>query len=177
MPMSAHAPLSPEQLQRRVAILQAMAVLDTPPEEGFDAISRLAARVCDVPIAIVSLIDGDRLWFKSAYGVSATTIPSHQSFCCECASGATVLEVADARIDPRFATNGLVSGDLGIQYYAGAPIFSHGIAVGTVCVLDKVPRSLRPYALQALEDLATLARALLTARIEAFGMLATTTRR
>src|ERR1700712_1847959 len=112
MSLSASSASSPDQLGRRIATLKAMAVLDTPPEDGFDALTRLAAAICHAPIAIVSLIDGDRLWFKSTAGVSATTIPSHESFCRECADSGAVLEVANAPLDPRFAGNVLVTGDL-----------------------------------------------------------------
>lgn len=88
-----------------------MAVLDTPPEEGFDALTRLAAMVCGTPMAIVSLIDGDRLWFKSVFGLDATTIGSAESFCCETANSRTLLHVLNARRDPRFVNNTLVTGE------------------------------------------------------------------
>jgi hypothetical protein len=81
-----HASPTPEEVRQRVAALQATAVLDTPPEDGFDALTRLAALVCGTPMAVVSLIDGDRLWFKSVFGVGATTIDSVESFCCEAAN-------------------------------------------------------------------------------------------
>jgi hypothetical protein len=91
-------------MRQRVSALQAMAVLDTPPEEGFDALTRLAAMVSRTPIAIVSLIDGDRIWCKSAFGVAATTIESMASFCCEAANSKTPLHViASATLRARIA--------------------------------------------------------------------------
>jgi GAF domain-containing protein len=156
------------ELRSRIAALQAMAVLDTPPEEAFDALTRLAAGVCDAPIAIVSLIDRDRLWFKSTHGLQATTIPSENSFCSEAADSRKLLDVPDARQDPRFAANGLVTGELRIRSYMGAPILHEGVGIGTVCVLDYVPREQTPRSRQALIDMSALAAALLRARIEAF---------
>ncbi len=157
------ATVSAEELQQRLVALQALAVLDTPPDEGLDALTRLAANVFDMPIALVSLIDGERLWFKAAYGLEATAADSSHSFCCENANAKTVLEVGSARLDTRFAKNDMVTGPLAIQYYAGAPIFYRGVAIGTVCVLDYVPRKASRHALYALEEMATIATALLRA--------------
>ena len=168
MGQSSYASTTPDELQARVAVLQAMAVLDTPPEEAFDSIARLAALVCEAPIAMVSLIDGKRLWFKSVVGVEARSIDSQHSFCCQSANSKTPLEVANARLDPRFAHNGLVAGELGIQCYAGAPIIYNEIGVGTVCVLDRVPRQFSSVQMAGLTDLASVALALLRSRIEAF---------
>ena len=159
---------SAAEVQARVAALRAMAVLDTPPEETFDALARLAASVCDMPIAIVSLIDGDRLWFKAISGLSATTTPSENSFCCQAAILKSLLNVPDARRDPRFAGNELVAGELKIQSYIGAPIVYNSVGIGTVCVLDYVPRTLGAKPLNQLADIAAIATMLLTARVEAF---------
>ena len=163
-----------EALRNRVAALQELAVLDTPPEEGFDALTRLAAEVCGTPIAIVSLIDGDRLWFKSAYGVEARTIPSENSFCCECANSRAPLQVTSAREDARFSGNGLVAGPLQVQFYAGAPIYFGDATIGTVCVLDQKPNELSDSELRALVEMARIASSLLRARAEAFRMFADT---
>lgn len=159
---------SAEELRQRVAALQAMSVLDTPSEEGFDALTRLAARVCGTPIAIVSLIDGERLWFKSVFGIDASSIDSVESFCCEAAHSKSLLHVLNARRDPRFVNNKLVTGELGIRHYAGAPIMHNGIGIGTVCVLDIAPRTQPATALSALTEMATIASAMLKARIDAF---------
>ncbi len=147
-----------------------MAILDTPPEEGFDALTRLAAIVCMTPVAIVSLIDGDRLWFKSVHGLGARTISSSNSFCCEAANSQQLLEVPDPRVDSRFSNNSLAVGPLGIRYYAGAPIMHRSVGIGTVCVLDYVPRSMSKRALESLSEMAGIASAMLQARIEAFKM-------
>jgi GAF domain-containing protein len=155
-------------MRQRVSALQAMAVLDTPPEEGFDALTRLAAMVCGTPIAIVSPIDGDRIWCKSAFGVAVTAIESMASFCCEAANSKSLLHVLNARRDPRFANNPLVTGELGIRHYAGSPILHDGVGIGSVCVLDIAPRTQTATALNALTEMATIASAMLRARIEAF---------
>lgn len=151
-----------------------MAVLDTPPEECFDALTRLAANTCETPIALVSLLDGERLWFKSVYGLSATQMNSACSFCSEAANSLRTLEVPDATRDPRFASHCLVTGPLGIRYYAGAPIMYNNVAIGTMCVLDYAPRGLPAKSLRALEDMADIARALLTARMNAFSVFSET---
>ena len=166
--------ISSRDLRERVASLHAMAVLDTPPEEGFDALTRLAARVCLTPVAVVSLIDGERLWFKSVHGLGTRTMDSSNSFCCEAANSKRLLEVPDPTMDPRFAEHPLVIGQFGIRYHAGAPIMHCGIAVGTVCVLDYVSRRMAPHALGSLSEMANIAAAMLTARIEAFEMFSST---
>lgn len=161
---------SVQTVRERAAALQAMAVLDTPPEQGFDALARLAAQICGTAIACVSLVDGERIWFKSVHGLDAKTIDSRRSLCAEVANAKELLEVADARDDPRFAANPLVTGALGIRYYAGVPIVYKDQAVGTVCVLDPRPRQASTQSLQALQDLALLAAVMLRARIDAFAM-------
>lgn len=168
--------ISESEIRRRVASLHAMAILDTPPEKGFDALARLACKVCVTPIAVVSLIDGDRLWFKSECGLGIHTLASRNSFCLEVANSKRPLEVPDPRADPRFADHPLVLGDHGVRYHAGAPILYEGIAVGTVCVLDHVPRRLDSRALDSLVEMASIAAAMLTARVEAFHMFSDTVR-
>lgn len=170
----AYATATLEEVEHRVASLRAMAVLDTPPEEGFDALTRLAANVCGTPIAIVSLVDGNRLWFKSVFGVAATQIDSAHSFCCEAANSKRVLDVPNARRDTRFREIALVTGELGIRHYAGAPILHDGVGIGTVCVLDIAPRTQTRAALRALTEMATIAGVMLTARIEAFKLFSAT---
>jgi GAF domain-containing protein len=165
-----HATTTSDGRRARVAALQAMAVLDTPPTEGFDALTRLAAKVCDTPVALVSLIDGDRLWFKSVHGIEATSFDGSNSFCHEVAFSKRLLEVPDPRADPRFMNSGLVIGQHGFRYYAGAPIMHNQVGIGTVCVLDYVPRALGARTLQSLVEMAHIAAALLKARMEAFAM-------
>ena len=165
---SDHTGISSADLQARVSALKAIAVLDTPPEKGFDALTRLAASVCNAPIAILSLLDGNRVWFKSVHGIDATQIDIAGSFCSECANSKALLQIANAKADPRFSSNDLVTGPLGIQYYAGAPIFFDDTPIGTLCVLDYVPRELAEGVLLNLDDMATIAGVLLSARVEAF---------
>lgn len=156
--------------QRRVAALQSMAVLDTPPEEGFDSLARLAANVCGMPIALVSLLDRDRLRFKAAHGLDVKMTDSALSFCEEAVSTMRLLEVPNARLDPRFSRNPLVTGEIGIRYYAGAPIICRDVAVGTVCVLDFAPRAMSVERLSALTEMANIAAVMLSSRIDAFAM-------
>ena len=153
-----------------------MAILDTPPEAGFDALTRLAALVCMTPVAVVSLIDGDRLWFKSVHGLAVRTMASSNSFCCEAANSGQALEVPDPRLDLRFAAHPIVTGQMGIRYHAGAPIMHNGVGVGTVCVLDYVPRSMSKRTLDSLSEMAGIAAAMLTARVEAFKLFSETQR-
>ncbi len=166
--------ISSQDIRERVAALQAMSVLDTPPEEGFDALARLAATVCGTPVAVVSLIDGKRLWFKSVHGLGTRTMDSSNSFCCEAANSKRLLEVPDPTVDPRFLDHPLVVGQFGVRYHAGAPIMHNGVGIGTVCVLDYVPRRMEKRALDALSEMANIAAAMLTARIEAFEMFSNT---
>lgn len=170
------ASISPADREKRVASLKAMAILDTPPEAGFDALTRLAALVCMTPVAVISLIDGERLWFKSVHGFGERTMDSSNSFCCEAANSARPLEVPDPRLDPRFAAHPIVIGPLGIRYHAGAPIMHNGVGIGTVCVLDYVPRSMSKRTLDSLSEMAGIAAAMLTARVEAFKLFSDTQR-
>ena len=129
-------------------------MLDTPPEEALDDITRLAANLCGTPIALVSLVDRHRLWFKSRVGTDMEETSRTASFCA-CAledSGLTI--VPDARVDPRFAESPLVTGAAAIRFYAGAPLVSpEGAALGTFCVLDQVPRTLNEVQQEALRVL------------------------
>ena len=172
-PKAVYSEISAGELQHRAAAIQSMAVLDTPPEEGFDALARLAASVCGAPIAVVSLIDHDRVWFKAAHGLEIKHCAHQHSFCCETANSKRLLEVVNAASDPRFSQNPFVKGDPGVFYYAGAPIMYQGIGIGTVCVLDYKPRELPAKSLQALTEMASIATAMLRARIEAFNLLST----
>jgi diguanylate cyclase len=137
------AALPPDEAARLKA-LQQLAVLDTPAEVAFDALARAAAALCGVPIAMVSLVDADRQWFKARVGLdSLRETPREQAFCAHTILQSEVFEVTDAQADPRFAGNPLVTGQQGIRFYAGAPVtLPGGAAVGTVCVIDRVPRQL-----------------------------------
>lgn len=141
--MSPPAPV-PANEQQRLERLRALAVLDSDAEPLFDALTRAAALVTGAPIALVSLIDAHRQWFKSNLGLAGTTQTSRDlAFCAHAILEDRLMEVADARDDARFAGNPLVTGDPGIRFYAGAPItLRDGLSMGTLCVIDREPRRL-----------------------------------
>ena len=142
--------------QARLAQLHAYTVLDTPPEQDFDEIAGLAAQLCQTPIALVSFVDADRQWFKARAGLEVCETPRSDSFCAHAMRHEDVMQVPDALLDPRFATNPLVLGEPHIRFYAGAPLRSAaGAPLGTLCVIDHEPRLLTP---TQSAGLATLAR-------------------
>jgi hypothetical protein len=140
----------------RLAALRELGLLDTPPEERFDRVVRLAQRIFDVPTVAVNLIDEDRLFTKSAIGFEAgTSTPREITFCPTTVSTGVSLVVPDATLDPAWADNPLVTGDPGIRFYAGAPLAAPGgEVVGALCLIDDVPRDLSPTDHALLEDLA-----------------------
>jgi GAF domain-containing protein len=131
-------------------------VLDTLPEAGFDALTRRAADSFDVPIALISLIDDRRQWFKSRVGLDALETPREDAFCIHAIQApGDVMVVRDATQDARFAANPLVTGDPGIRFYAGAPLVTRaGHALGTLCVIDRRPRTLTHDQVEQLRALA-----------------------
>lgn len=137
------SPVSPDEAKRLDA-LDAYQIMDTPAEQAYDDVLMLAAAICDVPIALVSLLDSERQWFKAKVGVCVTQTPIQDAFCAHAiASDSDIFEVRDALEDPRFANNALVTGELGIRFYAGAPLITPaGVKLGTVCVIDRVPKVL-----------------------------------
>jgi GAF domain len=143
--------------EQRLASLHSLGILDTPPEERFDRITRLAASIFNAPMASISLVDRDRQWFKSSYGLDAVESSREMSFCSHAVAAQDVLVVPDAFEDPRFADNPLVTGSPRIRFYAGCPIFIGPDCVGTVCVLDNRPRQIDDNSLSLLHDLAALA--------------------
>jgi PAS domain S-box-containing protein len=139
----------------RLAALSAFAVLDTPPEQAFDDLTSLAAQLCEKPMALVSLVDADRQWFKSRRGLDLESTPREQSFCAHALRSPEVLEIPDALLDPRFAGNPLVTGHSYLRFYAGAPLVtSDGYVLGTLCVLDTVPGRLNDVQRDQLRILA-----------------------
>ncbi len=145
----------PPDEERRLDVLRSYEVLDTAPEKEFDDITRLAALFCDVPIALVSLVDRHRQWFKSRFGLSAPETPRDIAFCSHAILGTAPLIVGDALQDERFHDNPLVAGDPLIRFYAGAPLSApSGERIGTLCVIDRKPRALTAEQLEGLESLA-----------------------
>ena len=156
----------PHDEPARLAALQALEVLDSNAEEGLDALVRVASVVCGAPISLISLIDADRQWFKANVGLpGATETPRGVAFCAHAILGEEIFEVTDAALDPRFADNPLVTGGPAIRFYAGAPVqLSNGHRVGTLCVIDSVPRQLTPTQREVLSGLATAAAQALEGR-------------
>jgi GAF domain-containing protein len=141
----------------RVRALQKYAILDSEPEQAFDDLTFLASYVCKTPIALISLIDEDRQWFKAKVGISAIETSRDIAFCSTAIQQADVLVVPDAMKDERFCTNPLVVSEPNIRFYAGAPLINEdGYALGTLCVIDRAPRELgadQELALKALSRL------------------------
>lgn len=157
-----NAPI-PANESARQARLDGLGVLDTLPQPAFDHITELAAQICGTPIALITLVDRDRQWFKSRLGMEVAQTGRDVSFC-----GHAIIEpnrvmvVEDASQDPRFADNPLVQGEPHIRFYAGAPIVTQdGHALGTVCVIDRRARVLEPAQRAALCSLSTLVASLL----------------
>ncbi len=160
------APL-PENESRRLDALHALNLLDTPPEERFDRYTRIAAQLFDVPIALVSLIDTDRQWYKSRHGIELTETPRDTAFCAHTILDNAVLQVPDALQDARFADSPYVAGEPRVRFYAGAPLAAaDGSLLGALCVIDRRPRQLDAQQLGLLRDLANLVQAELAVRAE-----------
>jgi diguanylate cyclase (GGDEF)-like protein len=135
--------------------LHGLKILDTGEEERFDRITRLAMRMFNMPIALVSLVDQDRQWFKSRQGLEACETGRDVSFCGHAILHEGALVVSDALADPRFSDNPLVTGEPRIRFYAGHPVHApDGARIGTLCIIDRVPRTLSHEDLVALGDLA-----------------------
>lgn len=148
------APLTSDE-DIRLALLDTLEILDTEPEEVFDRVTRMASRLLGMPITAVSLIDAERQWFKSSVGLEATETPRDWAFCAHAIHGQREFIVQDAALDPRFSDNPLVAGNPNIRFYAGVPITSlEGINLGTLCVIDTVPRVLPAEDVSILRDLA-----------------------
>lgn len=138
----------------RLAALRAYRILDTAPEQQFDDLTMLASHICGAPIALITLVDASRQWFKSRVGVSLAETDRSISFCAHAMHHPDLFIVPDATKDPRFRDNPMVTGEPGIRFYAGAPLTSReGEPLGTLCVADHTPRTLTPEQSEALSGL------------------------
>ncbi len=141
--------------EERLAALHRLQLLDTPPDPFLDSITKAASAICETPVAVVSLIDAARQWFKSRVGLQATETPRDISFCGHAIHGSEILEVVDATKDPRFHDNPLVANAPHVRFYAGVPLeVNGGHRVGTLCVIDSLPKQLTEVQRAALKHLA-----------------------
>jgi len=151
-------PALPPDETERLAALKALNILDTPPEARFDRITRLASRLFGVPIALVTLVDVNRQWFKSCYGLQSGETSRDISFCGHAILQSDTMIVPDALDDPRFVDNPLVTHEPYIRFYAGQPLnSSNGHRVGTLCIIDRRPRQFSTAEQETLKDLAVWA--------------------
>ncbi|WP_461605861.1 GAF domain-containing protein, partial [Aeromonas allosaccharophila] len=139
------SPVVPDNEPLRLDALRRLAILDSPAEERFDRITRMARNMFDVPIALVSLVDENRQWFKSCCGLPVLETPRDISFCGHAILGEELFVVEDAAQDPRFSDNPLVTGEPHIRFYAGHPLeVGNGLKLGTLCIIDSKPRCFSP---------------------------------
>jgi two-component system, sensor histidine kinase len=159
--MTAEYPLPPDE-EGRLETLRAYRILDTPAQKEFDELTELAATICDTPIALLTLIDADRQWFKARLGLDLPETGRDIAFCAHTVAQRRPLEIDDAARDERFRDNPLVRNDPHIRSYMGVPLMPDGVhAVGTLCVIDRAPRNLTPKQQHGLNVLARQAAALL----------------
>jgi GAF domain-containing protein len=148
----------PANEAERLAALYALLILDTPPDQRFDKIVEFAASEFEVPIALLTLVDRERQWFKARVGLAVCETGRDISFCGHAILAQDIMVVPDALEDPRFADNPLVTGEPGIRFYAGAPLtLPSGAALGTLCLIDRRPRTLDAMELGILSTLRDLA--------------------
>lgn len=149
----------------RVAALQRYAILDSEPEQGFDDLTLLASYICQTPIALISLVDENRQWFKSRVGLSISETSREIAFCSRAILQSDIFIVPDTLQDERFRNNPLVVSEPNIRFYAGAPLITEeGYALGTLCVVDRTPREVSPEQKEALKALSRLVLAQLEFR-------------
>jgi sigma-B regulation protein RsbU (phosphoserine phosphatase) len=158
----------PANEAERLAAVRRYDVLDTPPDGAFERITALAARLLDVPISIVSIVDTDRIWFKSHHGLDVEQIDREPGLCASAILQDGPWLVADAKADPRTLANPLVAGEFGLGFYAGVPLTTHdGYNLGTLCVIDLGPREMSDAQVATLSDLAALVMDELELRLSA----------
>ena len=150
-------PGRPARERQRVTAVRALTLLDTGPEERFDRLTRLACQVFNVPIALISLVDANRQWFKSCQGIADGETAREESFCAHAILNDEALVIPDALLDVRFHDNPAVTGELGLRFYAGHPLMTpNGMRVGTLCIVDRVPRAFGDAERELLRDLAVV---------------------
>lgn len=151
------APATPANEVERLHVLRALAILDTQAEERFDRLTRIATRMFNVPISLVTLVDSNRQWFKSCMGLQVKETPRDISFCGHAILGNDAFVINDASKDPRFSDNPMVTGVPHIRFYAGQPIrTTHGFKIGTLCLIDSQPREFPASDVEDLTDLACM---------------------
>lgn len=156
------------QEQERLAALHSYEILDTPADGAFDRVTALAARYFDVPVALVSLVDEDRIWFKSRHGLDAEEIPRSPGLCASVILSKGAYVVTNALTDPRTLANPLVAGKMGVRFYAAAPLVTHdGYRLGTMNIIDFVPREFGAEDQQTLEEFAGLVMDQMEVRLSA----------
>ncbi len=153
-------PPLPDNEAERLALLHEMLLLDTPPERRLDKIVEFASAEFSVPVCLISLVDSKRQWFKARVGIDACETPRDVSFCGHALGGGELLLVPDALLDARFHDNPVVKGAPHVRFYAGAPLMmKDGLVIGTLCLIDTVPRMLDPVEqaiLKSLRDLVVI---------------------
>jgi eukaryotic-like serine/threonine-protein kinase len=151
----------------RMAAVHRYELLDTPPDAAFDRITGLAARVLSVPMAIITVVDHDRIWFASHHGLEAEQVPRDPGLCASAILHDAPWIIEDARADPRARVNPLVAGDFALQFYAGVPLRTpDGYNLGTIAVLDRIPRRITVEEVATLQDLAAMVIHELELRLE-----------
>jgi diguanylate cyclase (GGDEF)-like protein len=150
------APILANEAERQ-AELDSHGITDTEADDNFDRITRLASATAQTPVAMITFLDNDRQWFKSRIGETKTETSREYAFCDHAIQSGDVMVVPDAALDPRFSGNPLVTCDAGIRFYAGAPITTHsGQRLGTLCVIDHIPRKIEPRTVSLLKDMAAM---------------------
>lgn len=158
----------PSNESSRLSAVRRYDILDTPPDGAFDRVTAMAARRFGVPIAIVSIVDADRIWFKSRHGVDVAEIGRDAGLCASAILKPNPHIIIDAAQDPRALANPLVAGDFGLRFYAGVPLLTRdGFSLGTLCVIDKAPRAISDDQIADLQDMASIVMDQLELRLAA----------
>lgn len=158
--------------QERIKALHRYNLLDTPADGSFDTLTKLATRIFNLPIAIITLVDTDRIWFKSKYGLDATQIGRNPGLCASAILSDDIYLVEDATIDPRTIANPLVAGNFGLQFYAGAPLRTlDGYNLGTFCVIDRKKRFFSTEQKESLKMFSELVMEIIELRLMAHNSL------